>query len=123
MGSTSGPNVRLSCHEYGSWYPLKCRLAVGNAPPLQYTYEFVSPSRVQRRHVLELWRYLYRYTVPFSPFPNYTPDPGDNPPDPADEDTGDWGIYRTIFRTCNLAPVEDISENVKDVHDYVGIYT
>ena len=64
MGSTSGPNVRLSCHEYGSWYPLKCRLAVGNAPPLQYTYEFVSPSRVQRRHVLELWRYLYRYAVP-----------------------------------------------------------
>ena len=28
--------------------------------------EFVSPSRVQRRHVLELWRYLYRYAVPFS---------------------------------------------------------
>ena len=66
MGSTSGPNVRLSCHEYGSWYPLKCRLAVGNAPPLQYIYEFVSPSRVQRRHVLELWRYLYRYTAPSS---------------------------------------------------------
>ena len=66
MPSASGPNVRLSWHEYGSWYPLKCRLAVGNAPPLQYTYEFVSPSRLQRRHVLELWRYLYRYAVPSS---------------------------------------------------------
>ena len=62
MPSTSGPNVRLSFHEFGSWYPPKCRLAVGNAPPLQYTYEFVSAGRVQRSHCLELWRYLYRYT-------------------------------------------------------------